>query len=111
MKIAIVGSRRGWVEDVGRYLPSDCTEIVSGGAKGIDSLVARYAKDKGIPLVEFLPEYGRYGRAAPILRNRRIVEYADAVIVFWDGASKGSRSVIDYCQKIGKPCTVILLSS
>jgi hypothetical protein len=96
---------------MGRYLPPDCTEIVSGGAKGIDALAAAYAKEKGFTLTVFLPEYGRYGRAAPILRNRRIVEYADAVIAFWDGVSRGTRSVIDSCQQIGKPCTVILLSS
>ncbi len=111
MKIAVIGSRSLKNVSLENYLPPDCTEIVSGGAKGIDSLAAVYAEEKGLSLTVFLPEYVRYGRAAPILRNRKIVDYADAVIAFWDGASKGTRSVIDYCEKVGKPCTVIFLSS
>ena len=56
----------------------------------------------------FLPEYDRYGKAAPIVRNKAIVDYSDKVIVFWDGSSKGTLSVIKYAEKIGKPCDIIL---
>ena len=49
---------------------ADITEIVSGGAKGVDSLAREYAERKGIKLTEFIPEYKSYGRAAPIVRNR-----------------------------------------
>jgi len=111
LKIAVIGSRNLKNVSLDRYLPPDCTEIVSGGAKGIDSLAAAYAKEKGLSLTVFLPEYARYGRAAPLVRNRKIVDYTDAVIAFWDGVSRGTRSVIDYCEKVGKPCTVILLPS
>ena len=110
MKIAVIGSRGLTEVALEHYLSPDCTEIVSGGAKGIDTLAAAYAKEKGLSLTIFLPEYARYGRVAPIIRNHTIVDYADAVIALWDGASRGTRSVIDYCQKIGKPCTVITLS-
>ena len=110
MKLAIIGSRGLTDVALEPYLPPDCTEIVSGGAKGVDRLAAAYAKEKGLLLTEFLPDYARYGRGAPLLRNRRIVEYADAVLAFWDGSSKGTRSVIDYCKKVNKPCTVIRLS-
>ena len=63
----------------------------------------------GLKLSEFLPEYNRYGRAAPIIRNKQIVDYADKIIVFWDGKSKGSFSVIEYAQKIGKKCEVVIV--
>ena len=106
MKIAIVGSRGVTVTDIGRYL-SGCEEIVSGGAKGVDSCAAAYAKEAGIPLTVFLPQYARYGRAAPLVRNREIVDYADEVLAFWDGHSRGTLSVIRYAEKTGKPCRVI----
>ena len=107
MKIAVVGSRNILVNDIGKYL-INAEEIVSGGAVGIDTCAAEYAKKNGIILTLFLPQYDRYGRAAPIVRNKEIVDYADQIIAFWDGASKGTRSVIEYAKKIGKPCRVIL---
>ena len=107
MKIAVIGSRNIVVTDLGAYL-SDCSEIVSGGAKGVDTCAAEYARRWGLKLTEFLPQYERYGRIAPIMRNREIVDYADKVLAFWDGRSKGTRSVIQYAEKKGKPCEVIL---
>ncbi len=107
MKIAVIGSRNAVVGNLEAYLPEACTEIVSGGAKGVDRCAAEYAQLHGLKLTEFLPVYEKYGRAAPIVRNKQIAKYADAVFAFWDGTSKGTLSVIRYCEKIGKPCTVI----
>ena len=107
MKIAVIGSRNLLVENLGNYLPKDCTEIVSGGAKGIDACAAVFAKERGIKLTEFLPQYEVYGRGAPIVRNKQIVDYADLVVAFWDGKSKGTWSVIKYCEKTGKQCNII----
>ena len=107
MKIAVVGSRDITVSDIGKYV-ADVDEIVSGGAKGVDSCAAEYAKESGKKLTVFLPQYDRYGRAAPIVRNKKIVDYADKIIVFWNGKSKGTLSVIKYAEKVGKPCEVIL---
>ncbi len=107
MKIAVVGSRNVKIENIGYYI-GECDEVVSGGARGTDACAAEYARENGIALTEFLPEYERYGRAAPIIRNRRIVDYADKVIAFWDGRSRGTLSVIRYAEKAGKPCEIIL---
>ena len=107
MKIAIVGSRNITIDNIGRYV-ADGDEIVSGGAVGVDRCAAEYARNNGLKLTELLPEYALYGRAAPIVRNKRIVEYADKVLVFWDGSSKGTLSVIKYAEKIGKECEVII---
>lgn len=107
MKIAIVGSRNVRVFDIGRYI-SNAEEIVSGGAVGVDCCAAEYAKEHGIRLTEFLPQYERYGRAAPIVRNKGIVDYSDKIIAFWNGSSKGTLSVIKYAQKAGKPCEIII---
>jgi len=108
MKTAVVGSRGIYLSAFGDYLGEDCEEIVSGGARGVDECAARYALSRGIKLTEFLPEYSKYGRSAPIIRNKQIVDYADEVIAFWNGKSKGTLSVINYCKKTGKPCRVII---
>lgn len=107
MRIAIIGSRNITVDNIAYYL-SKGDEIVSGGAKGVDSCAAAYARKNGVKLTEFLPQYERYGRAAPIIRNKEIVEYAEKIIAFWDGSSKGTLSVINYAKKMGKECEVIL---
>lgn len=108
MKIAIIGSRNLIVADLSKYIPSDA-EIVSGGANGIDTCAAEFAKNNNLKLTVFLPEYERYGRAAPVLRNKKIVDYSDKIIAFWNGSSKGTLSVIKYAQQIGKDCEVVLL--
>ena len=99
MKVAIIGSRNLYVNDLQKFIPSETTEIVSGGAKGIDTCAARYAASHNIKLTVFLPEYNRYGKAAPLKRNLKIIEYADLVIAFWDGKSKGTKFVINNCKK------------
>lgn len=108
MKIALIGSRNLIVKDLGRYLPEKVTEIVSGGARGIDACARKYAKAHGIKLKEFLPEYEKYGRSAPLKRNLQIIDYADLIIAFWDGQSRGTKFVIDNCQKRNKKVRVFI---
>ena len=107
MRVAVVGSREVIVENIGEYI-GDCDEIVSGGARGVDSCAAEYARKNSIKLTEFPPKYELYGRAAPIIRNREIVDYADRIVVFWNGRSKGTLSVIKYAKKSQKDCKIIL---
>lgn len=109
MKVAIIGSRTLTVSNLQDYLPPDTDEIVSGGAKGIDACAREYALSHRIKLTEFLPEYEKYGKAAPLKRNRQIVEYADEVIAFWDGVSKGTAQVISSCRKLNKKVRVVAL--
>ena len=108
MKLAIIGSRSLTNLPLDQYVPEDTEEIVSGGAVGADTCAAEYARRMGLKLTKFLPQYERYGRAAPIVRNKEIVDYADRILAFWDGTSKGTQSVIRYAQEKGKPCKVIL---
>ena len=75
---------------------------------GVDSCAADYARRNGLKLTVILPKYDRYGRAAPIVRNKEIVDYADKIVAFWDGKSKGTMSVIKYAEKQGKLCEVVL---
>ena len=71
MKVAVIGSRGLLVDDLEKYLPDDTTEIISGGAKGVDASAREYALRYGLKLTEYLPEYSRYGRSAPLKRNIR----------------------------------------
>ncbi len=102
MKVAIIGSRGLTIEDFSKYLPEGVTEIISGGARGIDSCARRYANTHGLICTEFLPEYEKYGRGAPLKRNDAIVDAADLVLAFWDGQSHGTKYVINRCNKTGK---------
>ena len=111
MKVAVIGSRNLSVDNLGDYLPKETTEIVSGGAKGIDTVAKEYALKNSIKLTEFLPEYSKYKRGAPLKRNLQIIEYADVVIAFWDGKSRGTRFVIENCNKIQKKITVIHMAT
>ena len=93
-KVAIIGSRNIAYISLDDYVPANTTEIIAGGAVGVDCCAAKYAKQMGIKLIEFLPEYKRYGRAAPILRNQEIVNYADKILVFLE--RKFKRYTIGY---------------
>lgn len=113
MKVAIVGSRSfndyERLEQCIASISSDIEVIVSGGAKGADSLAANYAREHGIELEEYLPEYSRYGRAATIVRNRQIVDASDMILAFWDGCSKGTKSTLDYARKCNKQVVIEMI--
>lgn len=106
MRVAVIGSREMEIEHLEEYLPENVTEIVSGGARGIDACARKYALENGLKLKEFLPEYNQYGKAAPLKRNLQIIDYADQVIAFWDGRSKGTKFEIENCRKQNKKVTV-----
>ncbi len=110
MRVAIVGSRQCkniLVSDIIKFIPSNCSEIVSGGAYGIDSLAADAAQKLGIRLTEFLPDYDLFGKSAPIVRNTQIVKNCDYLLAFWDYKSRGTRYTITECIKLGVPCKII----
>ena len=118
MIVAIVGSRNLSVPDLSPYLPEGTTEIVSGGARGVDACARargvdasarEYAFRHGLKLTEFLPEYEKYGRNAPLKRNLQIIGYADLVVALWDGTSRGTKHVIDSCKRQNIPILVHLV--
>ena len=107
MKVAVVGSRNLSVRNLGEYLPSETTEIISGGARGVDTSAREYANAHDIPITEILPDYKKYpGMIAPLKRNIEIIERADLVLAFWDGQSHGTKFVIDNCRRMGKKVIV-----
>ncbi len=107
MRIGIAGSRSLDYEiPDGIIIEKNIDIMYSGAAKGIDLRARDYALARRITLVEIIPEYDLYGRAAPLKRNDKLIEMSDIIYVFWDGKSRGSKYVIDRCHELGKLCKV-----
>ncbi len=105
MRVAVIGSR-GLEVDLEPFMPEGCSEIITGGARGIDQCAARYARAMSIPLREIRPDYKRFGRGAPLRRNDEIIDAADLVIAIWDGKSPGTDYVIRRCREKNKTIQV-----
>ena len=106
MRVAVIGSRSIQVDDMEPYLPAGTTAIISGGARGVDACARAYALAHGLPCEEFLPDYRRYGKVAPLKRNQQIIDHADYVVALWDGCSHGTRHTIELCLQQGVPIRV-----
>ena len=74
-------------------------EIVSGTANGADKLGERYAIEKGYPIKQFPADWDQFGKGAGYRRNEEMAKYADALIAFWDGKSKGTKHMIDLANR------------
>ena len=105
MKLAIVGSRDfnnyEFLKKIVDFHP--CTQIISGGARGADTLARQYAIEHGIPFKEFFPDWDTHGKSAGFLRNEQIVQACDELVAFWDGKSRGAKHSITLAEDAGKP--------
>ena len=116
-KIAIVGSRKfnnyhrieeeffKLLNDLGRL--KENILIISGGAKGVDTIAQRIAKNHGIPILIFYPNYSKHGKRAPLIRNIQIIEHSDFILAFPTKDSRGTRFTITEARKRKKPNRVI----
>ena len=105
LKCAVVGSRtfqdyKYMVKMLGWH---DISLIISGGAKGADSLARIYAREHNIPLREHIPQWDLHGKKAGFIRNKLIIDDADVVIAFWDGISRGTAHSIKLAEEANKP--------
>ena len=106
MKLAIIGSRNLHVENFEKYLPENVTEIVSGGAKGIDTDAEAYANQKGIKVTVFKPDYRRFRGGATHIRNKEIVNYADEVIeipLCFSSSIQSETACLSLCLPLTEP--------
>jgi hypothetical protein len=109
MKLAIVGSRNPGISYskfeellLAEINISEVSQIVSGGAKGIDSFAKLFAGKHRIPLMEFLPKYADYGKYATLRRNTEIVREANVVVAFPTADSKGTLHSISEAKRMSK---------
>lgn len=102
MKVIIAGSRTiTSYADVCQAVSASgfaITEVVSGGAAGVDNLGEQWAKIHGIPVKQFLAEWGQRGKRAGYLRNVEMAKYADACIILRLNNSRGSSHMIQIAK-------------
>ena len=82
-------------------------KIISGGAKGADTLGERFAKDFNLDTLIFKPDWNMYGKSAGFVRNRKIIQNSDVVFAFWDGKSKGTKNSIDIAEELNKELHIV----
>ncbi len=107
MKLAIIGSRNCPPIDIEAQLKYIPDTIVSGGARGADTYAREFAQKHNLTLIEFLPEYDKYGKGAPLVRNKLIIDNCDCVLAFWDGKSRGTKFTLDYAKEKNKPIKIV----
>ena len=110
-KVIIAGSRsydKGicYIHEILEELCIPVNEVVCGMAIGADLAGKAWAEDRGIPIKEFPANWSKYGKRAGILRNIEMGDYADELVALWDGKSRGTKHMIDYMTKLGKPTHV-----
>ena len=83
--------------------------IVSGGCSGADMLGEKYAKENGLKIERYEARWDLYGKSAGPRRNNLMAEISDFIICFWDGKSRGTKSMIDIAKKLNKPLRVKMI--
>lgn len=114
MNIAIVGGRdfndyNLLKKTLNNYIEnkSFLSAIVSGGAKGADTLAAIYAEELDVEMIVYKPDYKKNGRLAAFHRNTEIIEASDIVFAFWDGKSRGTLDSITKAKKLERKLFII----
>ena len=117
MKLIIAGSRDLTLkyplaisDFVTHFLDGDRPkEVVSGGAKGIDTLGEEYAGSRYIAVKKFEADWYANGKAAGPMRNKQMAKYADKALIIWDGESRGSANMKEEMLKLGKPIYEVII--
>ncbi|MBQ7225114.1 MAG: DUF2493 domain-containing protein [Clostridia bacterium] len=107
MKLLIAGSRSIAEFDLDDYIPSNVELIITGGAKGVDTVAEKYADKHNISKLVLRPQYNRFGKGAPLKRNEEMIDIADSVLVIWDGKSRGTNYTVTKAKEKSKPITLI----
>lgn len=115
MNLAIVGSRtildpfylnKAYKRLISHCPDDDIISVISGGAKGVDSMAKDFAEHYKVPLTVFYPDWDTHGKAAGFIRNEKIIKNATHVIAVWDGVSKGTLHSIKLSRSWNKHLVV-----
>jgi len=88
-------------------LYNHAVSIVSGMARGADNMAATFADVNKVQLHKFPADWDKYGKAAGHIRNKAMAEFADGLLAFWDGKSRGTKNMIQTMEAMGKDVRVI----
>jgi hypothetical protein len=99
MKTIVAGSRGvssyrivAWAIESSGF---DITEVISGGARGVDQLGEEWARKHKVPVSVFAADWRAQGKSAGVIRNLRMAECADALVAVWDDVSRGTKHMIE----------------
>lgn len=105
VKVIIAGVRTGvpqqTVLDAVSKSGFAISEVVSGGATGVDAQGETWAQSQNIPVKRFPADWAKHGKAAGPIRNGQMADYAEALIAIWDGQSRGTKNMIEQARKKG----------
>ena len=112
MRVAVIGCREVSDYDevmkrIKEELPKGCSEIVSGAAEGVDTIAKSVSEELNIPYTGFEPDYTKFGKSAPLVRNTQIVEYSDILLAYWDYKSDGTKYTIGEAIRLGRKILVV----
>lgn len=113
MKVIVAGTRTfddyTLVEKAIEVQGWEISEVVCGGARGVDTLGAQWAGNHGIPVKHFPADWDTHGKSAGPIRNEQMAKYADALVLVWDGESKESANMKKNAEKYNLPiCEVVV---
>jgi hypothetical protein len=114
MKVIIAGSRSICDRELVRKAIADSrfhvTEVVCGGAAGVDAIGQDWAWERFLPVRVFPADWSQHGKAAGMIRNQQMATYADALIAVWDGESPGTQHMIEFARKAKRKVYVYVLT-
>lgn len=111
IKIVVAGSREYTNYNEAKKFIDKCLSrirenneivIISGGARGADALGERYAKENNLKIEQYHADWETYGRSAGPIRNKIMAQNCNYVICFWDGKSRGTKTMIEYAKQYNK---------
>ncbi|MBP3330402.1 MAG: DUF2493 domain-containing protein [Clostridia bacterium] len=117
-RIVVAGSRDyNDYEEAEKFITSCIKDLaeehtlifVSGTCRGADKLGERYAILNGYRLECYPADWESYGKSAGPIRNQYMAQISDYVICFWDGKSRGTKSMIEYAMKLGKTIKIKMI--
>lgn len=117
MKLIIAGTRTlevsiYLIESIIKHFNLDPTEIVSGGAKGVDKAGETFAVyTDSLDVTIFQADWDKHGKAAGPIRNREMSQYADALLLIWDGESRGAANMKLCMSQLCKPIYEVILDT
>jgi len=115
MKLIIAGGRnftnyKQLAQECNQFLNGQTNiEIVSGTCRGADLLGEQYAKERGYKIAQFPADWNKYGKSAGPKRNQQMANYADALIAFWNGKSRGTKHMIEMAKQFKLRMTILVI--
>jgi hypothetical protein len=113
MKIAVIGSRNftndKLMDSELKKYKSKVKLIISGGAKGADSLAEKWAIKNNVITKMFRPDVAKFAAGAHFERNKAMVYECELLIAFWDGKSKGTKFTVDFARSNKKRLVLIIV--